>query len=126
MNVNKRINDWARECVNKWHLKEKKTLLLLRVLCDIPSTRVKVSLSKCCSLLNTSSCQRPFRMKQTERECTANLGDRIMETSYMKKVEAKTHDVILSCVENSPLNSPRWVRNMPKKVRDQTQESHSK
>jgi hypothetical protein len=36
-----------------------------------------------------------MKQAERERECTANLGDRIMETSYMKKVEAKTHDVIL-------------------------------
>jgi len=32
------------------------------------------------------------------RQCTANLGDRIMETSYMKKVEAK----------HMMLFSPEW------------------
>jgi hypothetical protein len=42
-------------------------------------------------------------VKQTERWCIANLGDRIMEKSYMKKVEAKTHDVILSKVEKISL-----------------------
>jgi len=80
--MSKRVSEWVS---GRFAFGNKSTLLLLRVVCDIPPTRMNVSLSNCCSLLNTSSCQKPSRMKQTERERALQ----ILVTELWKRVTWK-------------------------------------